>query len=155
MTYQTAVQFVTLYYSSSKSNTGVHKYLPPGRLATKLCTVAPSICWCSEWNLLHVIFLAPEIVSWLVQIFGKFMGSCSRLQINLKCTQSVQFAQFINALISGRYACLWSRARNLNSDSEDPSSATETQNYSTCSKPVPFLSRTLQHFTQQTIPCVM
>ena len=36
----------------------------------------------------------------------------------------------------------------LNTDSEDPSTVTDTQNYSIYSKPVPFLSRTLQHFTE-------
>jgi hypothetical protein len=30
-------------------------------MATKFCTVAPNVCGCSEWNVLHVIHLVPRI----------------------------------------------------------------------------------------------
>jgi hypothetical protein len=35
---------------SSPCSTAVHKSRMPGRLATKLCTLAPNMCVCSVWN---------------------------------------------------------------------------------------------------------
>ena len=36
---------------------------------TKFCTVAPSICGCSVWNLLHVTLLATRILKWLLDFW--------------------------------------------------------------------------------------
>jgi len=41
-------------------------------MATKLCTVAPNICGSSVWNLLHVTFLMPRILRWLVHFYTIF-----------------------------------------------------------------------------------
>jgi len=39
------------------------------RGAKKFCAVALNICESSAWNLLHVIFLAPRIFRWVVDIW--------------------------------------------------------------------------------------
>jgi len=44
------------------SNTAVHKSRRLVAMATKSCTLAPNVCVSSEWHLLHVTILAPNIL---------------------------------------------------------------------------------------------
>jgi hypothetical protein len=51
----------------------------PGRqvaVATKFCTVIPSICGSSVWNFFHVTLLAPRILTWLFD-FSKISAPLS------------------------------------------------------------------------------
>lgn len=51
---------------------GVHTFR-----AVKFCTLAPTLCEASVWNVFHVTDLAPRIFRWLVdfwQIFGSLVA---------------------------------------------------------------------------------
>jgi hypothetical protein len=60
------------------ATTGVHKYKMSLARTTEFCTVTPSACGSSVWNLLHLTVLAPRILRWLLdfrKIFAPLRNS--------------------------------------------------------------------------------
>ena len=51
---------------------------------TGFCTMVPNICWSSVWILVHVTFLVPRIVRWMLDFSKSYVPLNLNSYVNVK-----------------------------------------------------------------------